>query len=113
MSKDVQRQRKDSPLATFSKREPARHRQKPEAVKLYEEAYKRDKSASFRLHNAHLAANQAQEAAKLAADWVKANPKDLTVAPISPSAALPNRSTIRPFSSIARCLRSRPRTRCC
>lgn len=82
IAKDVQRQRKDSAIGYILEAESLLSvGKRAEAVKLYEEAYKREKSAAsvLRLHNAHLAANQPQEAARLAADWIKANPKDLTV----------------------------------
>ena len=48
---------------------------------LFEEAFKRDKSAQsvIRLYAARSAAGQSQEAAKGVAEWVKANPKDLVV----------------------------------
>ena len=82
IAKDVQRQRKDSAIGYILEAESLLSvGKRAEAVKLYEEAYKREKSAAsvLRLHNAHLAANQPQDAARLAADWIKANPKDLTV----------------------------------
>lgn len=54
---------------------------KSEAVVAYNEAFQRDKTpqAAVRLYGAKLAAGQVQEAAKLFADWIKANPKDLTL----------------------------------
>lgn len=54
---------------------------KNEAVVAYGEAFQRDKTAqaAIRLYRAKVAAGQAQEAAKLASDWIKANPKDLTL----------------------------------
>ncbi len=82
IARDVQRQRKDSAIGYILEAESLLAGGKPpEAVKLYEEAYKREKSAAsiLRLHNAHLAASQPQEAARVASDWIKANPKDLTV----------------------------------
>ncbi|MBN8281586.1 XrtA/PEP-CTERM system TPR-repeat protein PrsT [Zoogloea sp.] len=82
IAKDVQSQRKDLAIGYVLEAESLLAIDKrAEAVKLYEEAYKREKSAAsiIRLHNAHLMANQSSEAAKLAADWIKANPKDLTV----------------------------------
>lgn len=52
---------------------------KSEAVAAYSEAYQRDKSPQgvIRLYAARAATGQTQEAAKLAAEWTKANPKDL------------------------------------
>lgn len=50
-----------------------------EAVTAYEEAFRLDHSAQscIWLHVARLAAGQSAEAAKLATDWLKGNPKDL------------------------------------
>jgi len=82
IAKEVQRQRKDSAIGFILEAESLLSiGKRTEAVKLYEEAYKREKSAAsiLRLHNAHVAANQPQEATRVAADWIKANPKDLTV----------------------------------
>ncbi|MBN9695086.1 MAG: PEP-CTERM system TPR-repeat protein PrsT [Zoogloea sp.] len=80
--REVQRQRKDSPVGYMLEGEVQTTLKKPiEAVAAFEEAYKRDKSIQplVRLHNARLAAGQTQEAAKLVADWLRANPKDLNV----------------------------------
>ncbi|MBS0354313.1 MAG: PEP-CTERM system TPR-repeat protein PrsT [Proteobacteria bacterium] len=54
---------------------------KNEAVVAYGEAFQRDKSAqaAVRLYGSKVAAGQSQEASKLASDWIKANPKDLTL----------------------------------
>ncbi|NML25424.1 PEP-CTERM system TPR-repeat protein PrsT [Zoogloea sp. G-4-1-14] len=80
--REVQRQRKDSPIGYMLEGEVQTSLKKPlEAVAAFEEAYKRDKSVQplVRLHNARLAAGQTQEASKQISEWLRANPKDLTV----------------------------------
>lgn len=82
VAREIQRQRKDSPVGYILEAESLLSQGKaPESIKLYDEAYKRDRSAGavLRLHNAHTLANQPQEANRVVSDWIKANPKDLTV----------------------------------
>jgi putative PEP-CTERM system TPR-repeat lipoprotein len=54
---------------------------KSEAVTAYSEAFQRDRTPQsvIRLYGARVAAGQTQEAAKLTAEWNKANPKDLAL----------------------------------
>ncbi len=54
---------------------------KNEGVTAYGEAFQRDKTpqSAVRLYAAQIAAGQSKEAGKLVSDWVKANPKDLTL----------------------------------
>ena len=82
IAKDVQKQRKDAPVGFLLEAEVLSALGKnAEAVGPYAEAFKRDKGpqALIRLYAGRLAAGQSQEATKLVADWVKANPKDLVV----------------------------------
>lgn len=82
VARDVQKQRKDAAIGYILEGEALLAQgKKAEAVPLFEEAFKRDKSAQsvIRLYAVRSAAGQSQEAAKGAADWMKANPKDLVV----------------------------------
>jgi len=82
VARDIQKQRKDAAVGYILEGEAlVAQGKKAEAVPLFEEAYKRDKSAQsvVRLYAARTLAGQTQEAAKGVAEWVKANPKDLVV----------------------------------
>ena len=82
VARDIQKQRKDAAVGYILEGEALISQgKKPEAVPLFEEALKRDKSAQsvIRLYMARMGAGQAQEAAKGVGEWVKANPKDLVV----------------------------------
>ncbi|MDD3328085.1 MAG: PEP-CTERM system TPR-repeat protein PrsT [Zoogloea sp.] len=82
VARDIQKQRKDAAIGYILEGEALiAQGKKAEAVPLFEEAYKRDKSAQsvVRLYAVRVGAGQAQEAAKGVAEWVKANPKDLVV----------------------------------
>lgn len=82
IAKEVQKQRKDAAVGYVLEGEVLSATGKPaDAVGPYTEAFRLDKSAQslIRLHSARLAAGQSAEAAKLVADWVKDNPKDLVV----------------------------------
>ncbi len=82
VAKDIQKQRKEAAVGFVLEGEVlSATGKKTEAIEPFSEAYKRDKSPQsvIRLHTARLAAGQPQEAAKLVADWVRANPKDLVI----------------------------------
>lgn len=82
VARDIQKQRKDAAIGYILEGEALiAQGKKAEAVPLFEEAYKRDKSAQsvVRLYAARTGAGQAQEASRGVAEWVKANPKDLVV----------------------------------
>lgn len=82
VAREIQKQRKDAAIGYILEGEALISQgKKPEAVPLFEEAFKRDKSAQsvIRLYMARMGAGQAQEAAKGVGEWVKANPKDLVV----------------------------------
>ena len=82
VAKDIQKQRKDAAVGYVLEGEIlGAMGKKVEALPPFEEAFKRDKSPQsvVRLYRARAAAGQSAEAAKLAADWVKANPKDLVL----------------------------------
>lgn len=78
VARDIQKQRKDAAVGYILEGEALISQgKKPEAVPLFEEALKRDKSAQsvIRLYMARMGAGQA----KGVGEWVKANPKDLVV----------------------------------
>lgn len=82
VARDMQKQRKDAAVGYVLEGEVlGAMGKKLEAVAPFEEALKRDKGPQsvVRLYRARIAAGQTAEATKLAADWVKANPKDLVL----------------------------------
>lgn len=82
IARDIQKQHKTSPVGFNLEAEVlAVAGKKNEAVAAFEEAYRLDQKAPalIRLHRARVIAGQNAEAAKLLADWFKANPKDLIV----------------------------------
>jgi cellulose synthase operon protein C len=82
VAREMQKQRKDAAIGYVLEGEVlGAMGKKVEALVPFEEALKRDKGPQsvVRLYRARVAAGQTAEAAKLAADWVKANPKDLVL----------------------------------